>query len=109
MASRARPRRSRRPGWLSLIPSRGHVPQVVIYGRVHCGLCRRAEELVAREAPRASVSTVDVDTSAALVERYGVRVPVVVVDGTEVAELEVAPGVIARAVRAARRAPDFGG
>lgn len=55
------------------------------------------------------MTTVDVDTSAALVERYGVRVPVVVVDGAEVAELEVAPGAIARAVRAARRHPDFGG
>jgi glutaredoxin len=78
-------------------------PQVVVYTRAGCGLCRRAEELVAREARRAAVRHVDVDTDAELVRRYGVRVPVVTVDGTEVAELEVAPGVVRRAVRAARR------
>lgn len=80
-------------------------PAVVVYTRAGCGLCRRAEELVAREARRAEVRHVDVDTDPALAERYGVRVPVVVVDGTEVAELEVAAGHVRRAVRRARRGP----
>jgi glutaredoxin len=77
---------------------------VIVYTRAGCGLCRRAEELVSREARRAQVQHVDVDTDETLVRRYGVRVPVVAVDGVEVAELEVAPGTVRRAVRAARRA-----
>jgi glutaredoxin len=78
-------------------------PEVVVYTRRGCGLCRRAEELVAREGRRAEVRHIDVDTDPALVERYGVRVPVVCVNGAEVAELEVAPGQVRRALRRARR------
>jgi glutaredoxin len=87
---------------------RRHRPEVVVHTRQGCGLCRRAEALVAREARRADVRHVDVDTDEALVARYGVRVPVVTVDGEEVAELEVAPGTVRRAVRAARRARRVG-
>ncbi len=80
-----------------------HPPEVVVYTRSGCGLCRRAEALVAAEARRAIRRTVDVDTDEALIRRYGVRVPVVCVDGVEVAELELAPGTVRRAIRAARR------
>lgn len=87
-----------------------HRPTVVVYTRARCGLCRRAEALVAREVGRrAVVEHVDVDADPALVERYGVRVPVVVVDGVEVAELELVPGTVRRAVRMARRSPRLGG
>ncbi len=80
-------------------------PHVVVYTRQGCGLCAQAERLVAREARRASVEHVDVDTDDRLVERFGVRVPVVTVDDVEVAELQVAPGTVRRAVRAARARP----
>lgn len=90
--------------WVPRAGSRRHVPEVVVYGRERCGLCRRAEELVAREARGATVRHVDVDTTDALIDRYGVRVPVVVVDGVEVAELEVDAGVVRAAVKAAVRA-----
>lgn len=82
-----------------------------VYTRVGCGLCARAERAVAREAgggllggPRADVEVVDVDTDDELQRRYGVRVPVVVIDGVEVAELEVSREQVRRALRAARRA-----
>ncbi len=88
--------------------SRRHVPEVIVYGRERCGLCRRAEELVAREARGANVRHIDVDTADELIDRYGVRVPVVVVDGVEVAELEVDAGVVRAAVRAARRSTELG-
>jgi glutaredoxin len=87
---------------------RGARPEVVVYTRAGCGLCRRAEALVTREAGGASVRHVDVDTDEGLVVRYGVRVPVVVIDGVEVAELEVAPGTVRRALRAARAAGRVG-
>lgn len=58
---------------------------------------------MATEARRAEVVHVDVDDDPDLVTRYGVRVPVVLVDGDEVAELELARGVVRSAVRSARR------
>ncbi len=83
-------------------------PEVVVYTRDRCGLCRRAEAVVAREARRARVRLVDIDTDDDLVRRFGLRVPVVAVDGVEVAEGEVPRGVVRRAVRAARAGPRLG-
>lgn len=81
----------------------GGRPVVHLYTRARCGLCRRAAELVAGESRGAEVVTIDVDTDPDLVLRYGVRVPVVTVDGVEVAELEVSRGQVRAGVRAARR------
>jgi glutaredoxin len=93
----------RRIGVMPRLGRRRHRPIVVVYTRARCGLCHRAEALVAREARHADVRHVDVDTDERLVARYGVRVPVVEIDGVEVAELELAPGTVRRAVREARR------
>lgn len=82
----------------------GSRPVVVVYSRATCGLCREAEALVAREARGAEVLHVDVDDDPALVERYGIRVPVVTVDGIEVATYAPAPGAVRAAVRRARSA-----
>lgn len=84
-----RPRRSR--------------PVVHLYTRAGCGVCERAARLVAREAGGCEIRTVDVDADPGLARRYGIRVPVVAVDGLEVAELEVTAGQVRRGVRAARR------
>lgn len=78
--------------------------RVVVYTRQGCGLCAAAERRVAVEAGRAEVELVDVDTDPELQRRYHVRVPVVAVDGVEVAEVQVEPGVVRRAIRAARGA-----
>lgn len=94
-----------RGGWRRLPggrPAAAHTPVVVVYTRAACGLCRDAEELVAREARGAEVRHVDVDDDPVLVERYGVRVPVVTVDGAEVAAYAPAPGAVRAAVRRAR-------
>lgn len=77
-------------------------PDVVVYTRRNCGLCATAEKLAADEAPAGSVRLVDVDADDELQRRFHVRVPVVEVDGDVVAEAVVEPGVISRAVRAAR-------
>ncbi len=88
---------------------RGHRPRVVVYTRQGCGLCEAAERQVVAEAGRADVELVDVDADPELQRRYHVRVPVIAVDGVEVAEVQVAPGTIRAAVRAARRAARRGG
>lgn len=90
------------------MPGRGrrHRPTVTVYSRRGCHLCAVAEQDVRRMARRgADVVVVDVDAEPALTARYTVRVPVVAVDGVEVAELEVDPAVVRRALRAARRHP----
>ncbi|MEX0868663.1 MAG: glutaredoxin family protein [Nitriliruptoraceae bacterium] len=81
----------------------GRRPDVVVYTRQGCGLCTRAEALVATEARRADVRIVDVDDDPGLQARYAVRVPVVTVDGTEIAATELGHGVVRRAVRRSRR------
>ena len=72
---------------------------VVVYTRAGCGLCREAEQLVAREARGHLVRHVDVDADPDLQRAYNVRVPVVEVDGREVAEGRLAPGVVREALR----------
>ena len=82
--------------------------ELVVYTRARCGVCRTAEQRLRRELrtvvpwrrPRVRVVDVDADPDGkGLADRYGVRVPVVVLDGVEVSELELAPGVVRRALR----------
>lgn len=91
-------------GLLAPTSGRSPRPRVVVYTRQGCGLCATAERLVAREARRADVVLVDVDTDPELQRRYHVRVPVVEVDGREVVETVAEPGQVRAAVRAARQA-----
>lgn len=76
-------------------------PRITVYTRTGCHLCERAEAAVARAARgRADVELVDIDADPDLRERYTVRVPVVAVDGREVAEFEVDPAALRAALRA---------
>lgn len=54
---------------------------------------------MAREARRHDIELVDVDTDPELQRRYNVRVPVVAIDGVEVAELAIEPGEVRAALR----------
>jgi len=82
--------------------------ELVIYTRARCGVCRAAELQVRRELRstvpwrRPTVRLVDVDADPegpGLAERYGVRVPVVILDGVELSELQLDPGVVRGALR----------
>ena len=75
---------------------------VEIYTRRDCGLCAEAEELVAAEAGRVRIRRIDIDDDPVIQARYHLRVPVIAVDGREVAEGHVQPGAIRLAVRRAR-------
>ncbi|MCC5948184.1 MAG: glutaredoxin family protein [Nitriliruptoraceae bacterium] len=76
--------------------------------RARCGLCARAQELIETERGDARVVVRDVDDDAELQQRYGVRVPGVLVDGVEVAELELARGAVRASLRRARMARALG-
>ena len=79
-------------------------PVITVYTRERCGLCRAAEQIVARAAGRsAEITLVDIDGDPELVDRYTIRVPVVAVDGVEVAECHVDPRALRAQLRAARR------
>jgi glutaredoxin len=66
--------------------------RVTLYTRQGCHLCEAAEQVVrAAAAGRAEVELIDIDARPDLVDRYTVRVPVVAIDGVEVAEYEVDP------------------
>jgi hypothetical protein len=73
-----------------------------MYSRATCGLCDEAREAVL--AVRGDVpfefDEVLVDGDDALERAYGVRVPVVLIDGEERFELHVDPGDLRRALGA---------
>ena len=63
---------------------------VTLYTRAGCHLCEIALGVIERVvAGRAEVELVDIDSDPRLLERYTVRVPVVAVDGREIAEYEI--------------------
>jgi glutaredoxin len=64
---------------------------VTLYTRAGCHLCETAEAVLRAERAASPflLEVVDVDADPELVRRYGVRVPVVAVDGVEEFEYEV--------------------
>jgi glutaredoxin len=69
---------------------------VTIYTRAGCHLCEEAERVVRAEQAGGGfrLELVDVDRDPELVRRYGVRVPVVAVDGEELFDYEVPPDLL---------------
>ncbi len=61
------------------------MPHVQIMSRRECGLCESAKAVVERAARQGLCSweNVDVDKDKSLLIRYGMNVPVVLVNGTE--------------------------
>jgi Glutaredoxin-like domain (DUF836) len=76
-------------------------PRVTLYTRVGCHLCETAEAVLAAERAVTPflLDVVDVDTDPELVSRYGVRVPVVAVDGVEEFDYEVPPDLLRAVLR----------
>ena len=70
---------------------------VVLYSRPACGLCDRAREVL--EAQRAktpfALQEIDISGSDDLEREFGLRIPVVLVDGRERFEVEVDPAELA--------------
>ena len=74
---------------------------VVLYARPGCHLCDDARVVI--EAARAEVAfvfeEVDIESDDALVRDYGLRIPVVAVDGDELFEISVDRTSLLAAVR----------
>lgn len=74
---------------------------VVLYARPGCHLCDDARAVI--EAARAEVAfvfeEVDIESDDALVRDFGLRIPVVAVDGDELFEISVDETALLAAVR----------
>jgi glutaredoxin len=76
---------------------------VVLYTRAGCHLCDEARDVLLAERARSpfTLEEVDIETDDDLVREYGVRIPVVVIDGQERFEVQVDAAALAAIARAA--------
>jgi glutaredoxin len=76
--------------------------RVILYSRTGCHLCDVARGVLEaeREITAFELVEVDIEGDDRLELEYGIRVPVVVIDGVEAFEVEVDPQALARLVRA---------
>jgi hypothetical protein len=76
---------------------------VTLYRRDGCGLCDEAERMLARLAGRLvfAVECVDIESDEALHRRYLLEIPVVAVDGREVARAPLRLPALEDALRGA--------
>jgi hypothetical protein len=71
-----------------------NLPNIVMYARTTCGLCDEARAVILAERTRGSAfefREVLIDGDESLELRYGLRVPVVEVNGREEFEFQVHP------------------
>lgn len=66
-------------------------PRITVYSRPGCHLCDDMKTVVARVATRAglTVEEVDISTDVELEARYGLEIPVLVLDGRKVAKYRI--------------------
>ena len=72
-----------------------------MYTRPGCGLCDEARDMILAERARTPFAFEEVDVSGddALELEYGIRIPVVLVDGVEAFEVRLSAAGFAKAVR----------
>jgi glutaredoxin len=74
---------------------------IIIYSRPGCHLCEEMKTIVARAiADRRDVSLdeIDISTDPALEARYGLEIPVLMIDGKKVAKYRVEEAAVRRAI-----------
>ena len=76
------------------------VAEVLMYSRPGCGLCDEARAVILRERERTPFTYRELDISGddRLELEYGIRIPVVLVDGEELFEIRIEPASLAEAV-----------
>lgn len=76
---------------------------ITVYSRQGCHLCEEALAIVRRLAGTVhTVEVIDIDADPALIDEYTIRVPVVDVDGHEIAQYQVDSDTLARHLTAVR-------
>lgn len=79
--------------------------RVTLYGRPGCSLCDQAELFLGRIARRLplAIELVNIETDEALHQRYLFEIPVVAVDGVEVAKAPIFEHALAESLEALAR------
>jgi glutaredoxin len=74
--------------------------QLTIYSRPGCHLCDEMKAVVERVARSAAqpltIEEIDISTDPALEARYGVEIPVLMIDGKKVAKYRVTEAALAK-------------
>jgi glutaredoxin len=75
--------------------------QVILYTRPGCHLCEeaKAEMLAAGCGDEYTLEEVNIETDAALVERYGWEIPVVIINGVKAFKYRLTAGEFKRKLR----------
>ena len=75
---------------------------LTIYSRPGCHLCDEMKAVVARVARRVplTLDEVDISTDPALEQRYGLEIPVLLVNGAKTAKFRVTEEELVRMIRA---------
>ncbi|WP_345780126.1 glutaredoxin family protein [Ornithinimicrobium faecis] len=91
--------------WLRRPAGAPTTPRITLVDRVGCHLCVEAERTVRKVAEDTENrwERVDVDSSPELLERFDDLVPVILVDGREVAHWTITEDTLVRALRRRRR------
>jgi glutaredoxin len=78
------------------------VTSVVLYARAGCHLCDEARATIetVRRSEGFAFDEIDIERDDVLLRDYGVRIPVVAVDGEELFEISVDADALRAAVRA---------
>ena len=78
------------------------LPHLTLYSRPGCHLCDDMKAVVDRVAARVplSLDVVNIDDDATLTTRYGLEIPVLLVDGRKVAKYRIEEAVLERTLRA---------
>lgn len=88
-------------GWFRRAPAEDPGPRITLVDRAGCHLCEVAEQVIRQVADEDEIAweRVDVTSSSDLEARYAELVPVVLVDGREVAHWSVTPETLRRSLR----------
>jgi hypothetical protein len=83
-------------------------PQLTMYSRRRCGLCDEAREVILAQLQDSEFGfeEIFIDGNDDLEETYGLRVPVVLVDGAEEFETQVDPDLLRRALSSTPKTGD---
>jgi glutaredoxin len=77
--------------------------RLTLYSRPGCHLCDEMKAVISRvkdKYPDIALDEVDISTDPALIERYGLEIPVLVIDGKKVAKYRMTAEQLERIVDA---------
>jgi hypothetical protein len=86
--------------------------RLTIYSKPGCHLCDEMKDLVRRviaQDPRLSLDEIDISTDRDLLDRYGLEIPVLMIDGRKVAKYRVSEEQLRRMLEGREEVREIGG